>query len=128
MYGFSRFACLRRVWGCITPCRVCCEGHLFRTNIGRLYVLSLSLFTCQHWCIDVIRLFLQLSSLFRVPLNVFVVVSLLTGVSSARYAVLTASSIMLVFSSLMTGAVIVSRSDEQQQQANGAIANGNGHR
>ena len=93
-------------------------------NIGRLYVLSLSLYT--H--IDDIRLFLQLSSLFRVPLNVFVVVSLLTGVSSARYAVLTASSIMLVFSSLMTGAVIVSRSDEQQQQANGAIANGNGHR
>lgn len=69
-----------------------------------------------------------LSSLFRVPLNIFVVVSLLTGVSSARYAVLTASSIMLVFSSLMTGAVIVSRSDEQQQQGNGASANGNGHR
>ena len=124
MYGFSRFACLRRVWECITPYRVCCEGHLSRTNIGRLYVLSLSIYT--H--IDDIRLFLQLSSLFRVPLNVFVVVSLLTGVSSARYAVLTASSIMLVFSSLMTGAVIVSRSDEQQQQANGAIANGNGHR
>ncbi|KAJ7701188.1 DUF791-domain-containing protein [Mycena rosella] len=50
-----------------------------------------------------------LSSLFRVPLNVFVVVSLLTGVSSARSAVLTASSLMLAFSSIMTGAVIVAR-------------------
>ncbi|KAJ7238813.1 hypothetical protein B0H12DRAFT_1326754 [Mycena haematopus] len=50
-----------------------------------------------------------LSSLFRVPLNVFVVVSLLTGVASARGAVLTASALMLAFSSIMTGAVIVSR-------------------
>ncbi|KAJ7785333.1 hypothetical protein DFH07DRAFT_948411 [Mycena maculata] len=50
-----------------------------------------------------------LSSLFRVPLNIFVVVSLLTGVSSARSAVLTASSLMLAFSSIMTGAFIVSR-------------------
>jgi len=56
---------------------------------------------------------LQLSSLFRVPLNIFVVVSLMTGVSSARRAVLTASAIMLVFSSLMTGIVIVDHSDEQ---------------
>ncbi|KAI0918321.1 hypothetical protein AcW1_009765 [Taiwanofungus camphoratus] len=51
-----------------------------------------------------------LSSLFRVPLNTFVVVSLLTGVSSARYMVLTASSLMLVFSSLMTGAFLVDHS------------------
>ncbi|KAK7685555.1 hypothetical protein QCA50_011422 [Cerrena zonata] len=50
-----------------------------------------------------------LSSLFRVPLNIFVVVSLLTGVSSARYTVLTTSACMLGFSSLMTGAVIVRR-------------------
>ncbi|KAJ7032422.1 hypothetical protein C8F04DRAFT_659206 [Mycena alexandri] len=50
-----------------------------------------------------------LSSLFRVPLNVFVVVSLLTGVASARGAVLSACSVMLAFSSIMTGAVIVSR-------------------
>jgi len=54
-----------------------------------------------------------LSSLFRVPLNIFVVVSLLTGVSSARRGVLTASAIMLAFSSLMTGIVIVDHSDEQ---------------
>ncbi|KAH9924067.1 uncharacterized protein B0H18DRAFT_1085572 [Fomitopsis serialis] len=50
-----------------------------------------------------------LSSLFRVPLNIFVVVSLLTGVSSARYTVLTASSLMLVLSSLMTAAFLVER-------------------
>ncbi|KAJ7119928.1 hypothetical protein C8R43DRAFT_1099133 [Mycena crocata] len=50
-----------------------------------------------------------LSSLFRVPLNIFVVVSLLTGVSSARSAVLTACSLMLAFSSIMTGVFIVSR-------------------
>ena len=46
---------------------------------------------------------MQLSSLFRVPLNIFVVVSLLTGVSSARDRVLTASAIMLGISSIMTG-------------------------
>ncbi|KAJ7485793.1 hypothetical protein FB451DRAFT_1350207 [Mycena latifolia] len=50
-----------------------------------------------------------LAALFRVPLNVFVVLSLLTGVSSARSAVLTASSLMLAFSSIMTGVVIVAR-------------------
>ncbi|KAJ7909618.1 hypothetical protein B0H13DRAFT_2233043 [Mycena leptocephala] len=52
-----------------------------------------------------------LSSLFRVPLNIFVVVSLLTGVSSARNGVLTASSVMLAFASVMTGFVIVGRVD-----------------
>ena len=53
----------------------------------------------------------QLSSLIRVPLNIFVVVSLVTGASSARYAVLTASAIALGFSSLMTAVVIVKRAD-----------------
>jgi len=48
-----------------------------------------------------------LSSLFRVPLNIFVVVALLTGVSSARYLVLTTSAFMLVLSSLMTAALLV---------------------
>ena len=104
------------------------QGMLRGTLISNEHRATVRSFLSLYAHIDDIRLFLQLSSLFRVPLNVFVVVSLLTGVSSARYAVLTASSIMLVFSSLMTGAVIVSRSDEQQQQANGAIANGNGHR
>ncbi|KAF9225648.1 DUF791-domain-containing protein [Gyrodon lividus] len=53
-----------------------------------------------------------LSALFRVPLNVFVVVSLMTGVSSARTAVLSASSLMLAFSALMTAFVVVVRADE----------------
>jgi len=48
-----------------------------------------------------------------VPLNIFVVVSLLTGVSSARYAVLTASALMLSFSSVMTGVFIVGRVDQE---------------
>ncbi|KAJ7645093.1 hypothetical protein DFH06DRAFT_139888 [Mycena polygramma] len=52
-----------------------------------------------------------LSSLFRVPLNVFVVVSLLTGVEKARGAVLAASAVMLAVSSIMTGAVILARVD-----------------
>ncbi|KAF9261681.1 DUF791-domain-containing protein [Marasmius fiardii PR-910] len=52
-----------------------------------------------------------LSALFRVPLNIFVVVSLLTGVSSARYAVLSATSLMLAVSSVLTGLVVVSRAD-----------------
>ncbi|KAG2156927.1 uncharacterized protein EDB93DRAFT_1221426 [Suillus bovinus] len=53
-----------------------------------------------------------LSSLFRVPLNVFVVVSLMTGVSSARSAVLSASSLMLAFSALVTAFVVVARADD----------------
>ncbi|KAL1739585.1 hypothetical protein HDZ31DRAFT_49137, partial [Schizophyllum fasciatum] len=52
-----------------------------------------------------------LSSLIRVPLNIFVVVSLVTGASNARYAVLTASAIALCFSSLMTAVVIVKKAD-----------------
>ncbi|KAI0692884.1 hypothetical protein BC835DRAFT_1355598 [Cytidiella melzeri] len=56
-----------------------------------------------------------LSSLFRVPLNIFVVVSLLTGVSSARDRVLAASTIMLSFSSIMTGVFIVNGLDKRRQ-------------
>ncbi|EKM48068.1 uncharacterized protein PHACADRAFT_132609 [Phanerochaete carnosa HHB-10118-sp] len=55
-----------------------------------------------------------LSSLFRVPLNIFVVVSLLTGVSSARDKVLTASAVMLGISSIMTGAIIVNGLDKRR--------------
>lgn len=55
---------------------------------------------------------LQLSALFRVPLNIFVVVSLMTGVSSARNAVLSASSLMLTFSALVTALVVVSKADD----------------
>ncbi|KAN0116178.1 DUF791 domain containing protein [Russula decolorans] len=50
-----------------------------------------------------------LSSLFRVPLNVFVVVSLLTGVSSAREAVLTTCAVVLAISSLTTALVVIPR-------------------
>lgn len=53
-----------------------------------------------------------LSALFRVPLNVFVVVSLLTGVSSARHAVLSASSLMLSSSALMTAFFLVGRTED----------------
>nr|GAT52926.1 predicted protein [Mycena chlorophos] len=50
-----------------------------------------------------------LSALFRVPLNVFVVVSLLTGIESAgtRGAVLSACSVMLGVASVLTGVFIV---------------------
>ncbi|KAF8552365.1 DUF791-domain-containing protein [Imleria badia] len=53
-----------------------------------------------------------LSALFRVPLNVFVVVSLMTGVSSARNAVLSASSLMLALSAVMTAFVVVPKADD----------------
>lgn len=52
-----------------------------------------------------------LAALFRVPLNVFVVVSLMTGVSSARQAVLSACSLMLAFSALMTAFFVVRRTE-----------------
>lgn len=52
---------------------------------------------------------MQLSSLFRVPLNVFVVVSLLTGLSSAREAVLSTCAVMLAISSLTTALVVIPR-------------------
>ena len=54
----------------------------------------------------------QLSALFRVPLNVFVVVSLLTGVGSARNLVLSTCSGVLGFSAIMTGLVIVRKASE----------------
>lgn len=54
----------------------------------------------------------QLSALFRVPLNIFVVVSLLTGVGNARNLVLSACSGVLGFSAIMTGLVVVRRVSE----------------
>ena len=53
----------------------------------------------------------QLSALFRVPLNLFVVISLLTGVSSARDAVLTTCAVVLAISSLTTAFVVIPRID-----------------
>ncbi|KAH9048421.1 hypothetical protein EDB84DRAFT_1456928 [Lactarius hengduanensis] len=52
-----------------------------------------------------------LSALFRVPLNIFVVVSLLTGMSSAREAVLTTCAVVLAISSLTTAFVVIPRVD-----------------
>ncbi|KAF8680523.1 MFS sugar transporter [Rhizoctonia solani] len=50
-----------------------------------------------------------LSALFRVPLNIFVVVSLMSGVSSARHLVFSASTVSLAFGSVMTTFVIVKK-------------------
>ncbi|KAI0628595.1 DUF791-domain-containing protein [Trametes polyzona] len=50
-----------------------------------------------------------LSSLFRVPLNIFVTVSLLTGVAAARHLVLLACSILLLASALVTATAFSSR-------------------
>ncbi|KAF8156026.1 hypothetical protein B0H34DRAFT_659078 [Crassisporium funariophilum] len=79
---------------------------LFETCVGMYYpvqgTLRGTLISNEHRA--------TLSSLFRVPLNIFVVVSLLTGVSSARRTVLVACAMMLAFSSLMTAVVIVGHS------------------
>ncbi|KAH9888038.1 DUF791-domain-containing protein [Cubamyces lactineus] len=50
-----------------------------------------------------------LSSLFRVPLNVFVVVSLMTGVASARYFVLSVCAILLLLTAVVTAASFLGR-------------------
>lgn len=60
----------------------------------------------------------QVSALFRVPLNVFVVVSLLTGVGSARNLVLSACSGVLGFSAITTGLVIVRKASEAPHSDN----------
>jgi len=52
-----------------------------------------------------------LSSLFRLPLNIFVVVALLTGVSSARN-VFAGCTLSLMFSSIMTALIVVRRTSE----------------
>ncbi|KAF7316194.1 hypothetical protein MIND_00137600 [Mycena indigotica] len=60
-----------------------------------------------------------LSALFRVPLNIFVVVSLLTGVASAgaRTTVLSACSVMLAAASILTGVFIVGKVDQTAARA-----------
>ena len=60
----------------------------------------------------------QVSALFRVPLNVFVVTSLLTGVGTARNVVLSACSAILGFSAVMTGLVIVRTTSETPHSEN----------
>lgn len=54
----------------------------------------------------------QLSSLFRVPLNIFVTVALLTGVSSARHLVFAGCSVLLAVASLACALVLVKRAEE----------------
>jgi len=53
-----------------------------------------------------------LSSLFRVPLNVFVVFSLMTGVSSARLFVFAGCALALALSSVVTSWVVIPRTEE----------------
>ncbi|KAH9989635.1 DUF791-domain-containing protein [Russula vinacea] len=78
---------------------------LFEACVGMYYpvqgMLRGSLIANEHRA--------TLSSLFRVPLNVFVVVSLLTGVSSAREAVLTTCAVVLAISSLTTALIVIPR-------------------
>ncbi|KAG9089405.1 hypothetical protein FS749_001361 [Ceratobasidium sp. UAMH 11750] len=57
-----------------------------------------------------------LSSLFRIPLNVFVVVALMSGVSSARHLVFAACSLALAFGSVMTSYVIVNKATELERE------------
>ncbi|KLO09859.1 DUF791-domain-containing protein [Schizopora paradoxa] len=54
-----------------------------------------------------------LSSLFRVPLNVFVVFSLMNGVSSSRLYVVAGCAVALSLSAIMTGWVVVARTEEK---------------
>ena len=49
----------------------------------------------------------QLSSLFRVPLNIFVTGALVTGVSSARYLVFTGSTLLLATASIACACAVV---------------------
>jgi len=78
---------------------------LFEACVGMYYpvqgMLRGSLIANEHRA--------TLSSLFRVPLNIFVVVSLMTGVSSAREAVLMTCAVVLAISSLTTAFVVIPR-------------------
>jgi MFS family permease len=84
---------------------------LFEACVGMYYpvqgMLRGSLIANEHRA--------TLSALFRVPLNVFVVVSLLTGVSSARDAVLTTCAVVLAISSLTTAFIVIPRVDNITQ-------------
>ncbi|KAG9087206.1 hypothetical protein FRC07_012880 [Ceratobasidium sp. 392] len=57
-----------------------------------------------------------LSSLFRIPLNIFVVVALMSGMSSARHLVFSACSLALAFGSVMTSYVIVNKATELERE------------
>ncbi|KAF6764412.1 hypothetical protein DFP72DRAFT_1059393 [Ephemerocybe angulata] len=70
---------------------------------------------------------LQVTSLLPVlqrPLNIFIVAALVTGFFSTRYAVLTASALVLTFSSLMTGLVVVSGTESHAGYPQRALNDG----
>lgn len=58
-----------------------------------------------------------LSSLFRVPLNIFVTVALLTGVSSARHLVFAGCSVLLAVASIACAVVLIKRAEEPSAAA-----------
>lgn len=60
---------------------------------------------------------LQLASLFRIPLNILVVVTLLLGVNSAREKVLLVCSGLLLCTSLVAVVVLVPRARDAAARA-----------
>jgi hypothetical protein len=58
------------------------------------------------------RRLLQLSSLFRMPLNIFVTVALLTGVSSARHLVFTGCAVLLALAAVACALILVRRGED----------------
>ena len=58
----------------------------------------------------------QISALFRIPLNIFVLVALLTGVASARLLVLTVCGIILLCTAVITFLILVRSAQVPQAQ------------
>ena len=54
----------------------------------------------------------QLSSLFRVPLNIFVTGALVTGVSSARHLVFAGCTLLLAVASIACAVVLIPRAEK----------------
>ncbi|CAG8771192.1 16690_t:CDS:2, partial [Acaulospora colombiana] len=68
-----------------------------------------------------------LSSLFRMPLNIFVTVALMTGVSSARHLVFAGCSIGLVLASISCALILVKRGEDSASPSSSG-ENGNTER
>lgn len=64
----------------------------------------------------------QLSSLFRVPLNIFVTAALVTGVSSARHLVFAGSTLLLATASIACAVVLIPRAENHGSE-NGEQSN-----
>jgi hypothetical protein len=58
----------------------------------------------------------QLSSLFRVPLNIFVTAALITGVSSARHLVFAGSTLLLATASIACAVVLIPRAENYSSE------------